>query len=176
MALSHGRVLRSSLPSTLKQRAEWPPHAKNTLICMSNIGQSFLSAWPAIEIHASRLLQQWMAMVGDLTSSSPLAPSDDGTESRMNMGLPGCWIYVQAKQSRRVDSLPFKWSMPVARTALQDLGGKSLECDLRFFLLESLDLSALPDVVKKPHGANRLDWPCLWRQGAGSGFSSDFIL
>ena len=106
--------LRKEWPLKLCNRDNWPPCAKNAMICTTDMSVELRNDWHQLQLLIAQLIWQWMEMDRDPDSYMQFAPEEQ-TATQHNSSC----LARPNKQKCSLgfaDALPLQWNPPISRT------------------------------------------------------------
>ena len=122
--------LRREWPSELSNRANWPPCAKNAMICTTDMPVALKSKWHKLQLLFAQLIWQWMEMNRDPDSYQQFAPEEQTPAQDSSNRLAR--NYQQKYSLGFANALPLQWNPPITRTEWNKWGSTCQDFALIF--------------------------------------------
>ena len=122
--------LRKDWPQELSNRQNWPPCAKNAMICTTLMPAGLRNEWHKLQLLVAQLLWQWMEMNREPDLYQQFAP-----EEQIPGQISNNTIARTCQQKRDlgfINALPLKWNPPVTRTEWNKWGSTTQDFALVF--------------------------------------------
>ena len=122
--------LRKEWPLELNNRHNWPPCAKNAMICTTFMPEKLRTDWHKLQLSVAQLLWQWMEMNREPDLYQQFAPEQQPPGQVSNNTIAR--TCQQKRDLGFINALPLKWNPPVTRTEWNKWGSTPQDFALVF--------------------------------------------